>query len=92
MHDRNTFKSYTWALALIAALVKLYPKDFKWLADAYEFAYEFVKDVPAIDLLYGSSEFREIVDGKGSLEKVLAENKAFEGRFIEARDAFLLYR
>lgn len=88
VHDRKTFKSYTWALALIAALAKLYPKEFKWRADAYEF----VRDVPAIDLLYGSSKFREAVSGKHDLGELCQENKVFEEQFLIDRAPFLLYR
>lgn len=65
--DRRAFKPYKMGLALIHTVAMLYPKDFKWRREPYEF----VSDIPAIDLLTGSRMFRKLVDKKKPLEEVL---------------------
>lgn len=85
--SRKDFKSFYWFLAMILSLKKTHPDIFSWRKEAYEF----VKDIPAIDLLFGSSEFREVVASKGSLEKILAKCQSFENKFREERKKFLLY-
>lgn len=86
--DRESFQPFRWSLALIAALRRLYPEQFRWRRDPYEF----VKDVPAIDLLYGNPVFREAVDGSGDLAPVAADLEKFEQHFSSERQEFLLYR
>ena len=85
--DRATFKPYRVALGLIYAVKTLYPQEFSWRNQAYEF----VDKVPAIDLLHGSHEFRKAVETGSGLAKLFAQMTAFEKEFSEARKAFLLY-
>jgi uncharacterized protein YbbC (DUF1343 family) len=72
--DRKTFSSFKLYLALISALKKIHPEIFAWRKGSYEF----INNVPAIDLLYGSALFRESVDGSGDLSKVATEVEMFE--------------
>ncbi len=65
--DRRAFKPYKAGLALIHTIAMLYPKDFKWRREPYEF----VSDIPAIDLLTGNRMFRKLVDKRKPLEEVL---------------------
>lgn len=85
--DRKLFKPFRWNLALISAIARLYPKQFKWRTDTYEF----IDHIPAIDLLYGSDSFRKLVDQKGDLAQLIHELTSFEDWFTEARKGFLLY-
>jgi uncharacterized protein YbbC (DUF1343 family) len=85
--DNKTFKPFRYGLALIAAAAKLYPEDFLWRQEAYEF----VDSVPPVDLLYGSFHFRKSVDTKTSLETLVPKIKRFETWYKEARKEFLLY-
>jgi uncharacterized protein YbbC (DUF1343 family) len=85
--DRKTFKPFRWGLALISAISRLYPGQFKWRTDTYEF----INHIPAIDLLYGSDRFRKLVDQKGDLSELIPEINSFESWYIEARKSFLLY-
>lgn len=85
--DVATFQPFRWGLALLASLAKLYPKDFSWRSDAYEF----VDKVPAIDLLYGSARFRELVEKNSSLAPLEDELSAFERPCLTLRKPFLLY-
>ena len=56
-------------MAIFQACSELGGKDFGWRADAYEF----VKDVPAFDLLCGTDQVRE------GIEKGLPLDSLFEG-------------
>lgn len=85
--DRASFKPLRWGLALISAAHRLYPDHFKWRNEEYEF----VKDVPAIDLLYGTDRFRKLVTGNGMLSELGMELAQFESWYAEARRSFLLY-
>ncbi|MCC6219805.1 MAG: DUF1343 domain-containing protein [Deltaproteobacteria bacterium] len=85
--DRERFKPFRWALALIATAARMYPDKFIWRQGAYEF----IEDVQAIDLLFGSNEFRKCVERKTSLAKLLNAIAEFEAWFRNARQEFLLY-
>ncbi len=85
--NSKTFQPFRWSLALIASAAKIFPAQFAW-RDA---EYEFVKDVPAIDLLYGSSRFRELVGSRGNLSEIAGELESNEHWFGKARKEFLLY-
>lgn len=85
--DRAEFKPFRWGLALIAALHRLYPKNFSWRKGSYEFE----DKVSAIDLLYGSSRFRETVEADQTLAGLEQEISAFEKSYAAERKNFLLY-
>lgn len=85
--DRLKFKPTRWGLALIRALAESAEKDFAWRSTTYEFR----DDIPAIDLLYGSANFRKCVESKESLEGINSEMTKFETEFAELRKEFLLY-
>lgn len=85
--DRADFQSYRLALAMIRALAELYPKQFAWRTQAYEF----ISNVPAIDLLFGSSLFRTTVEEKVPLGELFAQLESNEKGFLEGRTPFLQY-
>ena len=85
--DRKSFQPYRLGLAMIAAAKFLYPTHFSWRAQAYEF----VTNVPAIDLLYGSAEFRETIDSGNPIEKLMPKLHDFETKYQEERAEILLY-
>lgn len=64
--DRHAFKPYLTGLALIHTIATTYPKDFKWRREPYEF----VTDIPAIDVLTGNRMFRKYVDKKKTFEEI----------------------
>lgn len=70
--DRRKFKPYLTGLALIHTIAMLYQKDFQWNREPYEF----VTDIPAIDLLTGNRLFRKYVTKRLPLEKILEELQA----------------
>ncbi len=59
--DRRAFDAYRTGIAVLVAVRSMWPNDFYWRTEPYEFR----DDVPAIDLLVGTSLVREAInDGK----------------------------
>lgn len=65
--DRSKVKPYLTGLALIYTIATTYKKYFQWRREPYEF----VSDIPAIDLLVGNRMFRKFVDKGKSLDETL---------------------
>ncbi len=65
----------------------LAPEAFGWRAGAYEF----VKDIPAIDLLFGSDRLRRLIEAGAPFGEVAAACLFNESEFREQRREFLLY-
>lgn len=86
--EPGRFLSYRLSLALLEALLHLYPQDFAWKQPPYEYEYE---KLP-IDLILGSSAVREALENGAEiieLERSWQEElAAFEER---RRIAFLYY-
>jgi uncharacterized protein YbbC (DUF1343 family) len=85
--DRLTFEPYRTGLAVLCALRKLYPTEFAWRTDTYEFR----SDVPAIDLLTGFASVREQIDAGASVDSVVANAAQGTEVFEQNRQACLLY-
>lgn len=85
--DRDAVRPVAAGVVLLATVRERSPQGFGWR----EQPYEFVSDVPAIDLLTGSSAVREALEGGGLLEPIFeawaAEVRAFQGRL----EGILLY-
>lgn len=83
--DEKIFKPYLTGLVFIWLVNKLYKKKgFEWRLKPYEF----VTDKPAIDLLTGSSFFRENIDGRFEQFERLCITPQ---EFLEERSLALLY-
>lgn len=83
--DTQTFKSYHTGLAIVWIINQLYKdKGFKWRTEKYEF----VDDIPAIDLLTGSDYFRTHIDGELDEVIALANGTAI---FEPTRRKYLMY-
>jgi uncharacterized protein YbbC (DUF1343 family) len=87
VRDPARARTYHLYLRLIAETRNLAPNDFAWRKDPYEF----VTDRPAIDLLTGGPEFRELVDRGGDLKSYLADDQKKARDFDQRRGAWLLY-
>lgn len=85
--DRSSFDSVSLGLAMIYAAKTVGGSDFGWRKEPYEFKQE----VPAIDLLYGSPVFREIVDSQGDFSEIIDHLKENSEAFGKARREYLLY-
>ena len=86
--DVDRFAPYAAYIALLACSKELLGDAFCWR----ERAYEFVEDIPAIDLLSGGPELREAIDAGVGVDDVLAAEREGAAAFAAAREAWLLYR
>ena len=86
--DRNKIKSLSTSITMLSTIKKLYPNDFAWRTEAYEF----VSDRLAIDLLYGSPSLREEIESStlslNNLESIWEEDAKV---FSPQRKACLIY-
>ena len=85
--DRDAFRPYRTGLALIAALREIGGDAFEWRREPYEF----VADIPAIDLLTGGDEVRRAVESGAKVDDVLEALRPQEDAFRAERTEYLLY-
>lgn len=85
--DREAFRPLLTGIAVFKVCRELGQEAFRWRADAYEF----VKDVPAFDLLCGTDQVRLGLEAGWPLERLTAgfddDRKAFE----PLRERYALY-
>ena len=74
-------------LAVLAALRKAAGSSFAWRREAYEF----VSDIPAIDLLFGSDRERRGLEAGQTWRELADAWVAEEQPFRDERRAYLLY-
>ena len=85
--DRRRFRPYLTGLAVLKAIHDLYPSQFRWR----EKPYEFVRDIPAIDLLTGSDRFRKMLEEGRSWKEIKGDYEEGKATFLKQRKEFLLY-
>jgi uncharacterized protein YbbC (DUF1343 family) len=85
--DRNRFRPVRTGLAILAALREQGPEHFRWRTEPYQF----VDDVLAIDLLFGSSRERMAIQAGLSAEDIARPWAEEEAAFRARRAPFLLY-
>lgn len=85
--DRRAFGPFQTGLAVLLAVKALWPAQFSWRTEPYEFR----GDVPAIDLLTGQPAVRHAIDAGATLDAVM--QIACTGREVydTARNQALLY-
>lgn len=85
--DRLRFRPFLTGLAILGVLMDLYPGEFAYRTDPYEF----VSDRLALDLLLGDEELRLALE-RGEDPRDIAANLApLEREFQRVRRPFLLY-
>ena len=85
--DPRRFLPFKTGVAVVSALKKIAPQQFQW-RDA---PYEFVADIPAMDLLCGTDEIRQCIENGESLEAISATWEPGENAFREMKSHFHLY-
>jgi len=85
--DARTFLPYKTGLSLLLTARDLAPGDFRWRTERYEF----VDEVPAIDVLAGTDQVRKAFDHGDPIGYLMDAWRAQEAAFLEARRPFLLY-
>ena len=74
-------------MVLVEAAYRCDPQSFGWRAEPYEF----IADIPAIDLLTGSPEYRTTLEAGGSVRGVLDTWEDDRRLFLDRRGSCLLY-
>ncbi len=85
--DREALQPVALGLHLLQVVRDLHPESFGWRPDPYEF----VADRPALDLLTGSPDARELIEAGAPLEPLLESWKAEVAAFEATLDGILLY-
>lgn len=85
--DRARFRPVRTGVAFLKACHDQDPAQFAWRAKAYEF----VDQIPAIDLLAGTDALRTGIEAGASLDDLTATWPGAEATFFEQTAAFLLY-
>jgi uncharacterized protein YbbC (DUF1343 family) len=85
--DRWRFRPLRTGVALLAAAAKLWPREFEWRKEPYEF----VADRPAIDLLAGGAWLREGVEQRQSVAELTGLWDSDEQVFRQRRAPHLKY-
>jgi uncharacterized protein YbbC (DUF1343 family) len=90
LHVTNplTFQPYRLSLALLAAILALHGRDFRWKEPPYEYEYS----RPPIDLILGDSSLRENIEGMVEPASLQSSWEAELSNYLEWREPFLLYR
>jgi uncharacterized protein YbbC (DUF1343 family) len=85
--DADAFRPFRTGLACVLHARRGDPARFRWRTEPYEF----VADVPAFDLLCGSSREREALEAGASLSDIVRAHGAEERAFTRRRSAYLRY-
>lgn len=85
--DRTLVRPVEAGVQLLAEVRDLHPGEFTWRREPYEF----VSDVPAIDLLTGSKRAREVIEGRAEAGALFGAWASYCEGFRGERGRFLLY-
>jgi uncharacterized protein YbbC (DUF1343 family) len=85
--DRTLLRPVETGVQLLAEVRAMHPGEFAWRREAYEF----VSDVPAIDLLTGSDRARAVIEGRADASGLFGAWASYCEGFREDRRGFLLY-
>ena len=84
--DPDRFSSFSTGLVLVETARKMSPREFAWRSEPYEF-----DPRPAIDLLTGSTRFRETVDAGEDIGGEIARHAAGAREFARRSAPYRLY-
>ncbi|GAB4317643.1 MAG: DUF1343 domain-containing protein [Candidatus Sumerlaeia bacterium] len=85
--DRREFLSVRTGLAVLRHARALWPREFRWRTERYEFR----DDVPAIDLLTGQARVREMIDAGAPVSEITSYLESTGGAARRMREDSLLY-
>jgi uncharacterized protein YbbC (DUF1343 family) len=85
--DRHRFEAYPTGVAFLQSIKRIAPEAFAWR----EKPYEFVADIPAIDLLAGDDRLRLALEANADLADLVAEWAQERAGFEEVRREVFLY-
>ncbi|MFM7203774.1 MAG: exo-beta-N-acetylmuramidase NamZ domain-containing protein [Myxococcota bacterium] len=87
IYNPSTFKPFLSGLALLKHVRRLYPTQFQWRTEVYEY----VKDRLAIDLLLGNGHLRQQLEDQASLAELEKGWTQELTEFMPKRASCLLY-
>jgi uncharacterized protein YbbC (DUF1343 family) len=85
--DRDTFRSVDASIAILSACHALFPADFTWRTHAYEF----VAEIPAIDLLLGHASLRAAIEAGEDARALMNAHTPAHDDYLAKRADCLLY-
>jgi len=85
--DRETFTPVIVGIAMIKSAYDLYPDQFKWKQEAYE--YEFDKN--PFDVVSGTDTIRKAIEAGSSLKEIQDSWKKRSDEFATDRAKYLIY-
>lgn len=85
--NRHQMKPLRLGIQILCTLRALYPEQFKWRSETYEF----VSDRLAIDLLLGEFGLSTLIDEGASWREVCAGFATAEATWLEERREYLIY-
>jgi uncharacterized protein YbbC (DUF1343 family) len=85
--DRRAFRPFATGLAVVAAVRELWPEQFRWRTETYEF----VEGILAFDLLCGTDRVRRDLERGAGLAEVRSSWAATEAAFSTGRKKYLRY-
>jgi uncharacterized protein YbbC (DUF1343 family) len=85
--EPDRFRPYSASLALLRAILKLYPGRFAWSREPYEYEY----DKLAIDLILGNPEIRQRLERQETIDSLEASWGKDLGRFKAVSEKYFLY-
>lgn len=86
--NKETFKSYATGIALLWSIYYLYHTNgFEWRLEPYEF----VEDIPALDLLTGGTKVRQGIERRLPLPEILEWVGEPSESFLRQRTPYLFY-
>jgi len=86
VENQSAFRSFETGLRIVETARQMAPREFRWRTEPYEF-----DPRPAIDLLTGSSSFRERVDRGEDIAPEIARHDDGAQEFLRRREPYLLY-
>ena len=86
--DRLAYRPVRTGLAIVAALFRLWPGQFKWRQPPYEYETERLP----IDILVGNDQVRPQIEAGRPFQEIAACWKDQTERFLDIRKPYLLYR
>ena len=85
--DRDLFRPYRFTLALISALLKVHPGEFRWSDQPYEY----VTDRLPADVILGDPEVRQALEAGRSVREIEESWEEDLRDFLRVRSEFLIY-
>jgi len=85
--DRASFEPVISGVATVKLAYDMYPEEFRWKEDAYEYVY----DKNPFDVISGTRKLRESIERGDSIEAIQESWRERLEEFRRLRDSFLLY-